>query len=321
MIKRATKRKGSKTFGNAINTWALQHIQAFLFSLGQTYKTPLGSLLTIAVIGVSLSLPTGLYITLKNIQKLTTDWSGTVQITLYLKLDTSDTAAASLVQDLIGHKDIDHVALIDRDEALREYKQNSGFGKALDGLEENPLPHVLLIQPKETSVSAGNGGLLLEYLHKQPIVETAQFDRQWANRLFAIINIFQRGVYILTTLLAFAVLLIIGNTIRLAIFNRRAEIEINKLFGATNAFIQRPFLYSGLIHGVGGSIMAWILIYASTLLLKSPAIRLTRLYDGSFQLASLSLTESLILLVVGGLLGFFGSWFAVQRHIKNIGLS
>jgi len=136
--------------------------------------------------------------------------------------------------------------------------------------------------------------------------------------LFAIIEIVRQGVIVLSVLFALAVLLIVGNTIRLAIYNRRTEIEVNKLFGATEAFIQRPYLYSGLFHGAGGSFLAWLLLSLSLFLLDAPVARLAGLYSSDFKLYSLSIIECLLLFLGGGVLGLLGSWVSVQRHIKAI---
>lgn len=322
MSKRASIKKGStRSFNTLFSTWLIQHAQAFLFSLSQTARNPIGSLLTIAVIGVSLSLPAGFYLILHNASTLTQTWTSGIQISLFLSTDVELSQAKHLQSEIVQHEQIDLVELIDKNQALEEYRSNSGFSTALDHLEENPLPHVLLVYPKEDVISAGRGNALLEYLRGLEGIESAQFDRQWANRLFAILEILQRGIFILSTLLAFAVLLIIGNTIRLGIINRRAEIEIHKLFGATDTFIQRPFLYSGFIHGLGGSIMAWLLIYICVELLIPPVSQLTSLYSTSFQLTALGLKETVFLVVIGAILGLAGSWIAVKRHIKSIGLS
>ncbi len=318
MKRRASIHNQSLTFKRLVKVWLIQHAQAFIQSLGQMTKNLMGSILTTAVIGISLSLPAGFYLLLDNAQRITAGWGGAAQITLFLNQDIGDDGAMALAETLKKNKDINYVKLIDRNAALAEYKLTSGFDEALAVLEENPLPAVLLLQPTNTTLSSGNGGSLLKYLHALPEVDTAQFDRQWAKRLFAMIKIFQRVVIILSTLLAVAVLLIIGNTIRLAIYNRRSEIEIHKLFGATNAFIRRPFLYSGLIHGVVGSIMAWILLVSSIKLLEQPVTRLSGLYYSNFKLITLTAEETMILVGIGGLLGLLGSWLAVQRHLNAI---
>ena len=321
-MKRAAKKKGpSRSFSHAVNTWILQHLQACLFSLGQMIKNPVGSILTTAVIGVSLSLPAGFYMLLDNAHRLTAGWAGAVQITLFLKMDVTGEAAAALSKSLAGRTDVNNVKIIDRDQALREYRQNSGFSDALAALDENPLPYVLLVQPSAPILATSGTDELMQYLRSLDEVESAQFDRQWATRLLTFIEIFQRGTYVLSFLLAFAVLLILGNTIRLAIYNRRNEIEINKLFGATDAFIQRPFLYSGFVHGIGGSIMAWLILFISAKLLQAPVQHLADLYGSGFHLLGPGLRQTLVLLSAGGFLGLAGSWIAVHRHIRAIGLT
>ena len=321
MKKRASSSGNTQGLVSALKTWLEQHARAFIFSIGQIYKNPVGSLLTMAVIGVSLSMPAGLYLLLDNAARVTSNWGGSMQITLFLNHDLSQKQVTDLVDKLHRNNDIDSVKLITPEQALEEFKQYSGFSKALSALDKNPLPAVVLLNPVRQAIASGRGEKLLQDLQKIKDVDTAQFDRKWANRLFAFIEIFQRVIIILSTLLAFAVLLIVGNTIRLAIYNRRTEIEINKLFGATDAFIQRPFLYNGLLHGIGGSCMAWILLILSIQLLEQPVIKLSGFYASNFQLISLSPGEVLTLLAIGGTLGLLGSWLAVQRNFKAIGLS
>lgn len=306
---------------SGLKSWFEQHARAFVFSLGQVYKNPLGSILTMAVIGVSLSMPAGLYLLLNNATRVTSNWGGNMQITLFLKHELTPQQVTTLVNKLRRNDLIDNLKLISPDQALAEFKKYSGFKDALSALDKNPLPAVVLLKPTEKTIASGQVEKLLQGLQQISGVETAQFDRQWANRLFALIQIFQRVIIILSTLLAFAVLLIIGNTIRLSIYNRRTEIEINKLFGATDSFIQRPFLYNGLIHGIGGSLLAWLLLILAIKLLEQPVIKLAGLYASSYQLHSLGPEAVAALFIIGGLLGLLGSWLAVQRNFKAIGLS
>jgi cell division transport system permease protein len=133
-----------------------------------------------------------------------------------------------------------------------------------------------------------------------------------------LMEIGRRGVLVLAAVLALAVLLIVGNTIRLAIQNKHDEIEVQKLIGATDAFIRRPFLYSGIWHGLLGAIIAWILVAISLWLLNGPVQRLSLLYDSNFELGSLGMSASLTLLTSGILLGLLGAWAAVGRHLREI---
>jgi cell division transport system permease protein len=317
MSKRRTRVKHSEGFRRVLKVWLGQHLLAFQSSLGQIQRNLAGNLFSIAVIGISLALPAGFYLMLDNAQRVMQSWDGTIQIALYLHHNVDDARAETLRQQLSTHELVEGVTLISRDQALLEYKQLSGFGEALDSLEENPLPAMLLIQPRITTVMSEPGEALLEELGKLPEVESAQFDRQWVRRLVSIVHILKRTVIILSTVLSVAVLLIIGNTIRLSIINKRTEIAINKLFGATNAYIQRPFLYSGLIYGFAGSCLAWLLLLVTTLIMKQPVNQLAILYNSDFQLQSLDITQLLILLLTGSGLGLAGSWVAVGRHIRD----
>jgi len=317
MNRRKTRKTGTDGFNYKLKVWLSQHNQAFQDSLGQLQRNLAGNLFSIAVIGISLALPAGFYLLLDNAQKVMENWDGTIQIALYLHPEISDERADRMKQELSKHELIEQVTLITKDQALQEYKQFSGFGEALDALEENPLPSMLLLQPRAEIITSEQGEALLEELGKLPEVETAQFDRQWVKRLIVILHILKRAVVILSTFLSVAVLLIIGNTIRLSIINKRHEIAINKLFGATNAFIQRPFLYSGLIYGVAGSTLAWMLLILSTAIMKDPVNQLATLYNSEFRLSGLSPLELVILIVIGGGLGLFGSWIAVGRHIRD----
>lgn len=304
--------------GRYLRIWLYQHAQAFVFSLGQMFRNLFNNLMSIAVIGIALALPAGFYLVLENTRHVMENWGGTVQVTLYLNEDVDEERALSLADYLRDKPEVGSVNYVSRDQALDEYKRLSGFGDVLDALDENPLPSLILIRPRVDTIDASSGDAFMQELSGLPEVDSAQIDRQWVKRLLVILQVLQRAVIILSSLLAVAVLLIIGNTIRLAIYNRKIEIEINKLFGATDAFVRRPFLYSGFIHGVMGGLVAWLLIALSIQLLTNPVARLASLYHSSFHLTGFSPLEFLALVAAGGLLGLTGSWLAVYRHLKQL---
>jgi cell division transport system permease protein len=315
------KRKSTKNpngMARSFKVWLGQHAMAFVSSLGQLFKNPVGNLFSTAVIGVALALPALFYLILNNAERVIESWEGNIQIALYLLPEVDDEQALDLRDRLQQLESIESVTLITRDQALEEYKKLSGFAEALDALEENPLPGTLLVQPRLGTLSGQAGEELLKRLSEFPEVESAQMDRQWVNRLFVLLNILERAVIILSTLLSVAVLLIVGNTIRLSIINKRTEIEINKLFGATNAFIQRPFLYSGLIYGVCGSLLSWALLFIASMTMQDPVNQLASLYNSDFRLQSLNVRELLVLFAAGGGLGLLGSWIAVGRHLREM---
>ncbi len=298
--------------------WLSHHIYVLFSSLGRVIRTPLPTLMTATVIGIALALPTGLYLLLENVQQISHDWEGVAQISLFLKPEINDEQQINIFSDLLysQYVEISGIDVITPTRALAEYSKLSGFGEALKALDENPLPAVLVIQPATTEVEATQH--LLKKLEQLPEVDIAQFDMLWLRRLLTIIKIIRRGVLILAFLLSLAVLLIIGNTIRLAIYNRREEIEIYKLVGATDIFIRRPFLYVGFWYGLLGGLIAWLLVNTSFWLLQNPVKQLAILYESQLNLVTLDFLTSFVLLFCGAMLGLAGAWLAVGRHLKDI---
>ena len=301
-----------------LRNYFVRHTQVALNSLGRLYRSPLASLMTAAVIGIALALPSGLYLLTGNLQRLSTQWDGSASFSVFLHKTVSLQQTQALQNRLQQWPEIDSLQLITPDQALSEFRELSGFGEALDALDENPLPFVITIKPAQTQADAGSAAVLLDKLRAFPEVELAQLDLQWVKRFNAIVDIVRRSIWVMAALLGLAVLLITGNTIRLEIQNRRDEIEITKLIGATNGFIRRPFLYSGFWYGVMGAVVAGLLVELAFLQLHSPVRQLAGLYQSGFSLQTLSLTESLALLVAGTSLGLLGAWLAVGRHLAAI---
>ncbi len=305
-------------FITLISSYLLRHVQVFFYSLGQLSRAPLSTLMTCMVIGIALALPTGLHTLLKNAQQLSGDWESTAQISVFLNINIRASQAQKLQADIQGWPDVISVHYISREQALKEFQMLSGFGDALKALNTNPLPSVLIVKPQIAKANAQATQKLLNKLRKLKQTDKAQLDMQWVRRLYAIMNIVERGVLILGFLLALAVLLVVGNTIRLAIQNRRKEIVVMKLIGGTDAFIRRPFLYTGFWYGLFGGMIAWFLVSFALLSISSPIEKLTTLYQNQFELNNMSFITTLILLGISILLGLFGSWFAVGRHLREI---
>ncbi len=303
---------------NYINIWVKRHGQAFFYSLGQYVKNPANNILTTMVIGIALAFPTGFIVFLDNIKVVSSNLDNTIELNLFLKMDVNEIKAEALADKLSNHEDIKKIILIRRDEALSEYKKLSGFDNVLDSLDENPFPNLILIKPKFKNNENSQIADLVEELKIMPEIENIQYDNKWINRLTKIIEIIKLVVLILSALLVASVLLIIGNTIRLSIYNHRDEIEITKLFGGSDSFIQRPFLYSGFWYGIFGGLIAWFLVLISISILGDPVKKLSYLYDANFKLVGLGLTDTLTLLAVGIFLGILGSWIAVKRHLRSI---
>lgn len=318
-VPKASKLALTSGSSGRLRAWLIRHLQTFFYTLGLMARAPVASSLTAAVIGVALALPTGLYVVLDNVQDATRDWDGASEISAFLGPDVSDNRAAELAETLERRPDVAATRLITRSKALEEFRELSGFADVMDAFaEDNPLPAVIVVEPSVDAADTAAMEKLLTDLGALAEVDFAQFDLAWLKRLYAILAIVERGVLVLAALLAAGVLLVIGNTMRLGIENRRQEIEIAKLFGATDAFIRRPFLYSGLLYGAMGAVIAWLLVWTGFQLLGGPLERLTALYSGEFRLRGLEPWAGAVLLASGALLGLLGSWLSVGRHLAAI---
>ena len=253
-----------------IKNWFKQHAHAFFFSLGQYIKNPINNILTTFVIGISLAFPTGFYVFLNNIQILSSGWEESIEINLFLDAAINEQEANIIANRLSKRNDVSEIILIKKDEALAEYKKLSGFSDALDVLDENPFPNVILVKQVLKDTNEYKTKKLISELETMTEVDNIQYYNTCIKRLIRILDIIKIVIFIISTLLAIAVLLIVGNTIRLSIYSYRDEIEITKLFGGTDSFIQRPFLYSGFWYGLFGGVIAWLLITASLHILNEP---------------------------------------------------
>jgi cell division transport system permease protein len=268
------------------------------------------------VIALALALPAGLRVIVNNADILSESWQGAVDFTVYLEMDVSDERALALADEVRARDDVASVTLIDRTAALEEFRARSGFGEALDALEENPLPHTLVVRP--AGGATGDVEKLARALDERPETALVQLDTQWVARLRGILGVLARVVDIVTVLVGLAVVLIIGNTIRLEINNRSTEIEVMKLVGGTDGFIRRPFLYLGAWYGLIGALIATALLMSTLVLLRGPIESLASLYSRSFSPAGLALAETLFLLGGGTALGWAGAWLAAARHLRVI---
>ncbi len=300
------------------NAYFTHHLWVLVSSLGQLWRTPFSTLMTAVVIGIALALPAGLYVLLNNVQQLSSGWEDSAQVSLFIERDVAEKRILALADRLRNWEGVAEVRYISREQALAEFRELSGFGDALDSLAENPLPAVLVLRPTPAQAEPAAMGRLLERLRQLDAVDQAQLDMEWVRRLNGIIEVGKRGALLLGVLLAMAILLVVGNTIRLTIFARREEIVITKLIGATNAFIRRPFLYTGFWYGLMGALIAWLLVVGFLILLNGPVTQLSFLYDSQFRLAGFDLVTSFSLLLSGIALGLAGSWLAVGRHLQAI---
>lgn len=301
-----------------LSAWLIRHAQMAVSSLGRLTRQPASTAMTAFVIGIALALPTGLNLLVNNVTELSASWEGSANISLFLSEDVSDEQAEEISRVIRARSDVAEVELMTRSQALEEFREHSGLGDALTLLDDNPLPAVVLVQPASTHLSSDAADGLAKSLEQYKEIDLAQVDLQWVERLYAISQMFERGISILAFMLAMAVALIIGNTIRLEIQNRHSEIEITRLVGATDSFIRRPFLYEGIWYGFIGAVIALILVILSMLAMSGPVNELVGLYDSGFDVQTLSAGTWLSLLLGGPLLGLSGAWITVNRHLHQI---
>lgn len=303
-------------FKALFHAWLESHRASMVDSVGRLVKQPIGSFFTCLVMAVALSLPMGLALLLDNVERLGGSWQRAAQISLYMQLETDADAGQALREQILAMPDVADAEWISREQALEEFQQLSGLGEALRELPDNPLPGVVVVTPNEVDKTKLEA--LRQRLAELPGVEQAQLDLLWVERLAAILKLGDRFVFGLTLLLIATLLLVIGNTIRLHIENRRTEIEVVKLVGGTDGYVRRPFLYMGALYGLGAGLIAWLLLAYGLGWLNEAVIDLAGLYGSDFGLAGVP-TEDGVSLVLGALLlGYIGAWLAVARHLSEL---
>ena len=299
-------------------TLATRHAQALLGALGRLARAPLATILTLLVIGLALALPAALALLVTNAESATGGFSQAVDMSVYLKSGESLQQAQRLAERMRSMPGVESVTVVSAAEGLREFRRYSGFGAALDALTSNPLPNMLRIVPRPGSRDAVDLERLRRDLSAWPQVGMVQLDAQWVLRFNAILGVLRRLVSTAAVLLGAGVLAVIGNTIRLEILNRHAEIEVTKLVGGSNAFVRRPFLYTGMLYGLGGALLAWLILEAVVIGLTGPVARLAQLYGSAFVLNGPDGRQCAGLFGGGLLLGWFGAWISAHRHLRRI---
>lgn len=301
-----------------IGAYLEAHRWAVLGTLGQFQRMPFSTLLTCVALAIALAFPAVLLALLQNVQRVTTQWDGGTQISLYLKAEASDAQAVKLADQLRANSDIGKVEYISKSRALEDFQRNSGLGEALALLSDNPLPPVLVVHPKDRRANPDAIEKLAKQLKANPLVDLAQWDMQWLQRLHGLIAVGERAVLVIGALLLLAAFVVIGNTIRLAVQNRAQEIKVTKLIGASDAFVRRPFLYSGLVYGLAGSAVAIALVHGVLWALTDPVRAVAATYGSNFALTSLGTVQTMLVVVTGVTLGLLGAWLSVSRHLRSL---
>lgn len=299
-----------------MKNWLAQHIRALIFTLSRILATPMSSALNIMVIGVAISLPAGMYVLLQNIQNLSDQIAGSPQISVFLDMGASRNDIEHIGNQLKQHETVGKVEFVPREQALEQLKQSTGLDDVIGGLANNPLPNAYIVYPKK--IDAKTLENMRDEFQKIQEVDHVQLDSAWVRKLDAWLMVGRFAALILAVLLSFALIAVTFNTIRLQILTRRDEIEVSKLIGATNTFIRRPFLYSGLLYGLLGGVSAWLIVTISLLILNSSVSELALLYASHYTLRHPTTSDSLSLLCFSACLGWLGAWLSVAQHLRQI---
>ena len=307
----AAERVKSGRAGARLRAWREQHLYSLVSSLGRLAARPFATLLTVGVMAIAIALPLGLGLALGNIERFSGSVSESREIGVFLQPDIDATRAAALATGLRARDGVAAVVLRTPEEALEEFRAMSELAGALDVLEDNPLPTVLVVQP------AGDGAALAEALARMPEVDVVQHDAVWRQRLSAWLAFGERVVQVVALMLGLGVLLVVGNTVRLDIAARSEEIGVLQHLGATDAFVRRPFLYLGAWYGFAAGLLAGALLLGAGALLQGRLSALVASYGTRFALDGPGWHASLGLLAGAAAMGWLGAWLATGHHLRR----
>lgn len=301
-----------------MKTYFSRHLQVLFATLGSMARSPLMTLNTSLVVGVTLLLPLMLYIATKSAAQLTDNWQGRPQVSIFLEQDVSSDEANLIFDELRLHPAIQIAELIRPEQALVEFKALSKLDFELDLLQENPLPTSIVIMPTEEFAERQPLLALKDELEKIDGIENIRLDLEWTDRFNTLLKLTTQVTWILSLILAIAIILVVGNTIRLLMINRRQEIEVTKLVGGTNPFVRRPFLYFGTLFGFTGALLALGLLVAISFGLEPRFEAISHSFKLEGLLYRLTLSEISLFLIASSALGWLAARLCVAQHLRKI---
>jgi len=314
---RARREGGTaRTRPRRLAAWLEQHAWGLMASLRRLGGRPLGSLLTVTVMGFALALPLTFALLLGNLQRLGSALGETQAISVFMQVGGNGSAAKALAKQIHQRDDVAAVEVRTPQQGMNELARMQGFGEALKALDYNPLPWVLVVRPA-TRLDAVRAKILLDWLRAQPGVDRVQDDGAWRKRLDALLEVGTRAVLMLAALLALAALLVVGNSVRLDIQGRADEIAVLRLVGASPSFVRRPYLYAGLWYGLAGGLVAMMLTLLLEWALAGPVSRLAASYGGRLEFGGLPAWQLVLVPLLAALLGWVGARLVCARQLQR----
>lgn len=298
-----------------MKVWLSQHQDAARLALRRLAAAPVNSLLSLLAIGIALALPAGGQMLLANALHLSGTTSAVPQISIFMAANAERQAATDIGERLGRHIGVKQVLFVPREETLARMKSGAGLREVIEALPANPFPDAFVVSVADESLAAMEQ-LAVEF-RQWPRIEHVQLDSAWVRRLDALLKLGRTTVMLLAALLGMGLIAISFSIIRMQVLTHRAEIEVSRLLGATNGFIQRPFLYFGVLLGLGGGVLAWLLVAAAALWLRAPLAELARLYDLTLALQTLGARDSGLLLGFAAGLGWLGAMISMRQHMQQ----
>jgi len=298
-------------FGKRFHAWREQHAYSLVSSLGRFFQRPFSTLLTVGVMAVAMALPLGLALVLANVERLSGSVRESREIGVFLKTEVDARAAERLAVQLRERDDVASVTLKTPEQGMAEFRELSDLAGALELLDENPLPTVLVVQPND------DGARLAAELKSRPEIELVQHDAVWRQRLSAWLGFGRQLTLVVAGLLSLGVLLVVGNTVRLEIGARRDEIAVLQQLGATDGFVRRPFIYLGAWYGLAAGLAALGLLAIAAALLQPSLASLVGSYGSSFQFTGPGWKWVVVIVITTTMLGWLGAWLASGHHLRQ----
>jgi len=303
-----------------VSAWLRHHVEAFRAALGKLAAQKSAAALNALVIGIALSLPAGGYALLASVRPLVggpnAGASLDPRLSVFLRTEAKRPEIEALAKKLQADPRVREARFVSREQALKELQATEGLAEVIAALNRNPLPDAYLVRPR--ALAAPELQALAAELRAQPAVAHVQADAAWARRLAALAGTARLAIALIASLLAFGLVAITFNTIRLQIVTQRAEIEIAKLVGATDAFIRRPFFYLGGLQGFAGGVLALVLVWGGLAALNTGIAELAASYGSAFRLSYLDPGDALAVLAFAAGLGWFGAYLSVSRYLLEI---
>ncbi|WP_261816258.1 permease-like cell division protein FtsX [Vibrio gallicus] len=292
------------------------HVLVAKGALKDLLSRPLGSLFTLAVIAIILALPASLYVVAKNVVIASEQVTQPAAVSAYLQEGTPAAKIMLIKDELENDQSVSSVEYISSQQGLADLSEVSGFDNTMSLLDDDALPALLVIHPQHASKASQQR--ILQLTNSITEFTDVRVDKDWLQRFAAVKDLSTALAISLAVMMLIAVVLIIGNAMRFSVLAHKQEIQVMKFLGATNSYILRPYLYTGMWLGLLGAVMAWIVTLILSLVLSSSVELVARLYDSSFGFNSLGADETLILLLLGGFLGLFAAQASARRHLSEI---